>query len=689
MKRILLILLGIIVLGVAVGGLVISRLDSETLRLKVADMTREATGKAVYMDAAPSLSFMPLGISVGRASWGYEGGKPATSGLSVEVKGAVVRLELMPLLSGRVVVREVRLDSPKVTVRPEQAEQAGKASEAGQSGGQATGQAGATKPHSGIMPLELEQLNISNGSLTLEHEAGQVVRVDALNAAISNLKTGAEATIKLDMGIACANPDIIANFSLAGHVRLSPGAQGDTVSLRQTRLSFTPLGGLVPAALGPIQMSVDGSYALASGKAQLEALKISLQGLELEALGQAMTVSPAFSGSLKVQAEPAVLARHLGITLPPVPGTGKVQWQCAVEADTKSVKVTRLSGDADGVSLSGDMTLKMGAVPTVLASLKVGHVNLDAAGQKASAKAAGGEIAAADKGKSAAAAGVGKNAAAIDKTASAGRTANKSPVTIYPRLDLDINVASLTASKVKLENIHAVVRGEGGKSTEYAVEPLELRLATGGSLHTTARVALPSMNAAAAGKISGVAVGPLMQSLNGTRPLDGMADAEYALSCTGSSAAAIKASLSGKGSLTVTNIDLKGVSLLPKTVPVQGGVPTHFDRLYVPFTAQKGVVTISGMTLMGAGLNAQGKGVVRLPQETVNMTANVGVLGTQIPVTVSGPFSNLSYGVDPKWAARTAFKAGEVLLQGGKKTGGGALDVVEGAGGLVKGLFGR
>lgn len=681
MKRIFLILLGIVILGAAVGGLVISRLDPETLRLKVADMTKEATGKAVYMDAAPSLSFMPLGISVGHASWGYEGGKPASSGLSVEVKSAVVRLELMPLLSGKVVVQEVRLDSPKLTLRPEQTASTD-AGQAGAGAGAATGSPVVTTPRSGTMPLELEKLNISNGSLTLEPEAGQVLRVDALNAAISNLKTGAEATVKLDMGIACDKPELTANFSLSGHVRLSPGAQGDTISLRQTRLSFTPLGGLVPAALGPIHMSVDGSYALASGKAQLEALKISLQGLALEALGQAATVSPAFSGSLKVQAEPALLARHMGISLPSVPGTGKVQWQCAVEADMSSVRITRLSGDADGVSLSGDMTLEMGAVPGVTASLKVGHVNLDAAGQKAPAAPVAVPAA---SGKSGSVATADKKVGTTGKTGPSGKAGS----TVYPRLNLDIHVASLTASKVKLENIRAVVRGDGGKATEYVVEPLELRLATGGTLNTTARAALPAMSYTVAGKLSDVAVGSLLQSITGARPLDGTAEAEYALSCAGSSAAAIKASLSGKGSLTMTNIDLKNVSLLPKAVPVSGGVPTHFDRLSVPFTAQKGVVTISNMTLVGAGLNAQGKGVVRLPQETVNMTANVGVLGTQIPVTVSGPFTNLSYGVDPKWAARSALKAGEILLQGGKKTGGGALDVVEGAGGLVKGLFGR
>lgn len=697
MKRILLILLGIIVLGVAAAGFAVSRLDPETLRLKVADLTREATGKAVHMASAPSISLMPLGFSVGQASWGYEGGKPATSGLSVEVKSAVVRLELLPLLSGKVVVKEVKLDSPKVSLHPEKTEGLG-----GQEGGKSDGQAhdqpnaqASSQPSSlrkGTMPLELERLNISNGSLTLELVPGQLVHISALNAAISNLKTGAEATIKLDMGIACDKPALSANFSLSGHARLSAGAQEDTLSLRQTKLSFTPLGGLVPAALGPIQMSVDGSYALASGTTQLEALKVSLQGLAVEASGKGAALTPAFTGSVKVQAEPALLARHLGVSLPAVPGTGKVQMQGAVSADPHVLALTQLSGDADGVSLSGDLTLEMGALPAVLGSLKVGHVNLDAPAVKASKAENGkrGAAAVADKGKTVA---TGKPAAqaAVRSSVNSGdpRPSGKASATVYPRVRVDITLASLTVSKITLENVFAKVIGSGGTATEYVVEPLDLRLATGGTMQTTARVAVPAMQYALAGKVSGVAVGPLLQAVSGSGAVTGTAEAEYALTCAGSSAAAIKASLSGQGSFTVAGIDLKDISVLPKGTPLQGGVPTHFERLHVPFTAQKGVVTVSNMTLVGKGLSAQGKGVVRLPQETVNMTATVNVLGTQIPVIVSGPFANVSYGVDPKWAARTAFKAGGALLEGGKKTGSGTLNVVEGAGGLVKGLFGR
>ena len=71
-----------------------------------------------------------------------------------------------------------------------------------------------------------------------------------------------------------------------------------------------------------------------------------------------------------------------------------------------------------------------------------------------------------------------------------------------------------------------------------------------------------------------------------------------------------------------------------------------------------------------------------------------------IPVVAKGPFSNISYGVDPKFALDMARKLPGALLDGGKAAGGatrnGAAGTggvmkkgLEGAGGLMRGLFGK
>lgn len=114
MKRVLLWILGIvIVLGVA-GAILLGRIDTQFVVNQIADATAKATGKPLVFASAPSLSLLPPGVKFGQAGWGeIKDGQ----GLAVSVKSGMVELELAPLLSGNLVVREVRLDNPVLEVR--------------------------------------------------------------------------------------------------------------------------------------------------------------------------------------------------------------------------------------------------------------------------------------------------------------------------------------------------------------------------------------------------------------------------------------------------------------------------------------------------------------------------------------------------------------------------------------------
>ena len=594
MKRVLLII-GIVIAVLGVGaGIVVSRVDPETMRAYLVKASTEATGKPLYLERTPQLSFMPLGVSFGAATWGMADGKPAAQGISVAVKGGVVRLDLLPLLSGRIVVREVRLDSPQVVVRPE---------------GTAAAAPAKTPKSAGteILPLELARLSISNGSLLLDMGKGQV-RVENFNASVTDMKPGGEASVKLDMGVACAEPAVTGNLAFAAYIRQMNGG----VALRQAKVTFTQLRGPLPAVAGPVQVALDAM--LTSGQAALDNIK----------------------------------------------------------------------GSLGNITLAGAVALEWGEVPAVRGRLQLGDINVDAL------------LAATGKNTPSPADSM---AAAPAQSANAANAKDGKPA-VYPQVDMDIQALSVTVRKVRLQQLRAHVKGQGGHSTQYAAAPLSWTFATGGTYAGTASVELPGLRYRSSGAVQGLVLGALMQAVQGKRPVDGVASLDYSLSCEGKDAAAIKGSLAGKGLLAATDMQLNGVSLLPKGAPVQGGIPTHFSQLRVPFTAQNGIISINGMSLHGEGISAAGKGMVRLPQEDMDMAATLSMLGMQIPVTISGPLANLSYGVDPKWAARMLMRAPGALLEGGKSAGGAAGDaakaagnktgdVVRGLGGAVKGLFGQ
>ena len=199
-------------------------------------------------------------------------------------------------------------------------------------------------------------------------------------------------------------------------------------------------------------------------------------------------------------------------------------------------------------------------------------------------------------------------------------------------------------------------------------------------------------------------MGGLLEALGKGRPVDGVAALDADLSMRGADAKAMLAGLNGRGVLEVRNMHLEAMSALPQNVPgltgKKGAVPDRFDLVRVPFTARNGEVTAQPITVSSAGLNASGRALASLPREYLDATADIKTLGMTIPVVAKGPFSNISYGVDPKFALDMARKLPGALLDGGKAAGGatrngaeGAGGVMkkglEGAGGLMRGLFGK
>ena len=244
---------------------------------------------------------------------------------------------------------------------------------------------------------------------------------------------------------------------------------------------------------------------------------------------------------------------------------------------------------------------------------------------------------------------------------------------------MDLACASLTASKLQFKDIRAKVRGQG----VYRIEPLTLNLGTGGTVNLNLGIDANAMRFTATGKVSNVAVGPLLQAVQGKRPVEGAANLDLDnIACAGTSPKAIQASLSGKGLLTVRGIVLNDVSILPKDAPAGlGKPPTHFEQLTVPFTAAGGIVNLAPVTLTSPTANVKGQGVVRLPQENMEFTADISLLNiATVPVQASGPFTSLSYGLDGKRALQMLTQTPGALVDTAKGLGGSAAKQGEAAG---------
>ena len=118
MKRALLWILGSAAVLAVAAFILFSRIDANFVVRQIADATAKATGQPLRFDSPPGISFFPPGVQFGQAHWGDVNDGQS---VAISVKGGMAQVELSPLLSGNVVVREVRLDSPVVDVRQHKA----------------------------------------------------------------------------------------------------------------------------------------------------------------------------------------------------------------------------------------------------------------------------------------------------------------------------------------------------------------------------------------------------------------------------------------------------------------------------------------------------------------------------------------------------------------------------------------
>ena len=114
MKRVVLVLGLIILVGAAGALFAFLRLDAQSVRDHLVEAVRSVTGKPLLIKEMPTISFMPLGVKFGAVAWGTgPDGKPdANGGLSVTVKSGQVSVEFLPLLSSRVVITEGAAGQP-------------------------------------------------------------------------------------------------------------------------------------------------------------------------------------------------------------------------------------------------------------------------------------------------------------------------------------------------------------------------------------------------------------------------------------------------------------------------------------------------------------------------------------------------------------------------------------------------
>ena len=259
-----------------------------------------------------------------------------------------------------------------------------------------------------------------------------------------------------------------------------------------------------------------------------------------------------------------------------------------------------------------------------------------------------------------------------------------------PSLDIRAKIAAISKGGLQVKDIALVLKGEKG---HYALNSLAANLGSGGSIKATGGVNMANETCAIKALAADVDLGPLLVALGKGRTVDGIAmlDTDLTMDCGG--AAEMRQSLSGRGLIEIRQLHVPAMAELGKSLPPLAGkggpLPDRFDLTRAPFTAKNGEINVAPITVTSPSLNAAGKARISLPRQNIDAAMDIKTLGLTIPVTAKGPLSDISYGVDPKFALDMAKSLPGALINTGKQAGGTTKDAAKGAGGLVRGILGR
>ncbi|MDE7065557.1 MAG: hypothetical protein K2O70_08840, partial [Desulfovibrionaceae bacterium] len=323
---------------------------------------------------------------------------------------------------------------------------------------------GATPEKTPSVPphIELARLSIVNGTLMLETEKGTTVRADGFNVSITNLRPGAEAAVKLDAALESRAPDLAGNVALATKARL----KGTLLELRQASLSATPLRGPLPQALGPVRALLDATWDIATGHMEVPSLKLTTNGLDATFSGSARPAAASLQGRLDIDAAPRVLAKLFGAAFPASGGKDVLTLHARLLLEDERLLLSALRGALDDTSIKGDLTLGLGGAPSVRGVVEIGDIPLDAWLETDATNVASGSESRGAASEAVVHPAPGRRDGEVSP-ADAPRHFSSSGMPrstpAYPALNVDVRVASVTFSAMRLVGVRARLLGEGGR----------------------------------------------------------------------------------------------------------------------------------------------------------------------------------------------------------------------------------
>ena len=430
----------------------------------------------------------------------------------------------------------------------------------------------------------------------------------------------------------------------------------DSMKVENLTAKATLAGDQIPNSPVDVTLNTTADVNLSKETLNVQSFAIKGMGLDVQGAlnGTQIVKNPNFNGNLKIA--PFNLRQLMGQMKMEVPVTSdpKVLSNFGLNtnfsATKNSVSLKGMAMKLDDTNITGDLSIVNFTNPAPTFNINIDAINAD---RYLPPKAEG--------------------EAAPAASTTTGGTAEALPMDALRKLNAkgSLNIGSLIISNAKLKNVKLGLDANGGK---IKLNPLSANLYKGsynGAVNLDATGSQPAINASSA--LNGVQVAPLLTDLTGKSKIDGTLIGNIKINAVGGDANAIKKTLNGTTDLKFTNGALLGVNiakviregkakLTGQTLPPSDEpVKTDFSELSATTVIKNGLVSNQDFLMKSPFLRVTGNGNANLVSEVVDYNVVTKVTGSgqgqggedladlqgiDIPVKVSGTFSNMKYRPD-------------------------------------------
>ncbi|MGM0428520.1 MAG: AsmA family protein [Thermodesulfobacteriota bacterium] len=613
----------LIALGIAALLIIPLFMDAETYTPQIEKMVAESTGCPFRMGGDLSLSLFPR-TTIALSDL-HLGSSPGFGGEDfVSVKSFELRAELLPLLSGEVVIKRVILDSPRMVVTrgkdgrwnwgcldkgPERPEKEAEPPEE-------TGPASLP-----IQSLAVDEFLIRDGVvLFMDKTTGMKKEIRDFRLTLEDVSLDKPIRVGLS---ALLDGQPVSVTGTVGPVGQEPGKGPMDIDLHVAALEEMDIkvkGSLRDAASHPF-VDLDLGVSLFSPK------KV------MASLGQSFPLTPA---------DPKAL--------------DSVALKLKIQGSPNALSISDGVMEMDDSKITFGLTAKEFKKPDLSFDLHVDTINLDRYLPPAREK----------KPES-------------QKKGAGASKARKTDLKPLRRMVLDgqLFIDDLQIKRAKVRDLNLHITGRNGR---FQLDPLAFHMYHG-SVTGKASCDLGQDTPTHSVHLNaqGIQINPLLRDMFQEDFLEGYFLAELKLGLEGRDTPTLKRTLNGAGELVFTDGALKGINLTDMAQNVKSAFGaaekgreagrTDFSEVRIPFTAAEGVIHTSGATMLTPLMRLVARGKADLVQETLDFRVvpkGVATLkgkgdiqdrsGIMVPILVSGTFASPKFRPDLEGIARQQLK---------------------------------